>query len=158
LPASVLHQDARPGAQRRVGVQDRARKACIELRIGLGGIDLAQGDPAVRRSQIEHAIRKIAVLVFARQRDTGLAGLAHAPDHVDGRRLLRLELDAPADRHDRIEHRALAPGKRFQHRARTGDGALSSDEAGAIGFVGNFPGVAAVNRHQVDHPGRLLGR
>ena len=41
LPAAVLDEDTRVGSQGSIGVDDRAGKAPIQLRIGLRGVELA---------------------------------------------------------------------------------------------------------------------
>jgi hypothetical protein len=52
------------------------------LRIGLGGIDLAQQHLAMGPGQIKHAIRETPILVFFRQAEGCIAGLTDAGDHV----------------------------------------------------------------------------
>ena len=88
LPAAVLEENARVGAQRGIGVDDRAGKTPIELRVGLGGIDLPQDHLAMGPRQIEDAIREAPILVFLDQAQGGVAGLADARDDVDRCRLL----------------------------------------------------------------------
>ena len=93
LPAAVLAENGCVGAQRGIGVDDGAGKASIELRVGLGGIDLPQHHLAVRPRQVEDAIREMPVLVFPDQAQGCVAGFADAGDHVDRRRLFRIERD-----------------------------------------------------------------
>jgi hypothetical protein len=64
LPAAVLDEDARVGAQGGIGVEDRAGQVTVELRVALGGIDLPQDDLAMGPGQIEDAVRKTPILVF----------------------------------------------------------------------------------------------
>ena len=50
-----------------IGVDDRTGEACMQLRVGLAGVELAQHNLAVRPGQIEDAIGKTAILVFIDQ-------------------------------------------------------------------------------------------
>ena len=158
LPAAVLDENAGVGAQRGIGINDRAGQPAVELRVGLGGIDLPQHHLAVGPCQIEDAIRETPVLVFLDQAQAGVAGVADAGDDVDGRRLFRIERDSIPDRDDRIEHRALAARERrgTAHGLRIGDGVSAADELHAVRLIGDFSGVRAVHGHQVKHPWRLL--
>ena len=108
LPATVIDQNARVGAQRGIGVDDRAGEAAIELRVGLGRVELPQHHLAVGPRQIEDAIRETPILVFFDQTQGCVARFADASNHVDRCRLLRIERYAIADRHNRIEDRTLA--------------------------------------------------
>ena len=74
LSAAVLDEDARVGAQRGIGVDDRAGKASVELRVGLGGIDLPQDHLAMGPRQVEDAIRETPILVFFDQAQAHVAG------------------------------------------------------------------------------------
>ncbi len=156
LPAAVLHQRCGAGAQRRIRIEHRARQAAIQLGVGLRGVDLAQRHPAVRRREVEHAVRQMPVLVLAGEREAGFARLADAEHHVDGCRFTRLERDAAADGHDRIQDRALAAREGSVHRLWRRHAAAAPDEACAIGFIGNLGsalcGFPAVHRHHVEHP------
>ena len=67
LPAAVLDENARVGAQRGIGVDDRAGEASVELRVGLCGIDLPQDHLAVGPRQVEDPIRETPILVFLDQ-------------------------------------------------------------------------------------------
>ena len=108
MPAAVLDEKARVGAQRGIGVKDRAGQASIELRVGLGGIDLPQDHLAVGPRQIEDAICETPILVFLDQAQARVAGLADAGDNIDRCRFFRIERDAITDGDNRIEHGALA--------------------------------------------------
>ena len=83
LPAPVAQENAGLRAQRRIGEDHGARKARVELRIRLGGIDLPQRHAAVRPREIEDAVRQMPVLVFADEAQRGVARLGHAEGHVD---------------------------------------------------------------------------
>ena len=148
------------GAQRGIGVDDRAGQAPIELRIGLGGIDLPQHHLAVCPGQIEDAIRETPILVFLDQAQGRIAGFADAGDHIDRCRLFRIERDPIADGDNRIEHRALAarerPGIASPIACGSATVLATADEPHAIGLVGNLADVRPVHGHQVKHPGRLL--
>ncbi|HLA28544.1 MAG TPA: hypothetical protein VJZ49_11685 [Syntrophales bacterium] len=67
LPAVILDDDARIGAQRSIGIDHRAGEMSVELRVGLCGIDLPQKDIAVCPRQIEDPIRETPILVFLDQ-------------------------------------------------------------------------------------------
>ena len=67
LPLRFFDQNARFGSKRRIGVEDRTGKAPIELRVGLGDIQLAQQHLAVCPRQIKDAIRQTPILVFFHQ-------------------------------------------------------------------------------------------
>ena len=158
LPAPVAHEHAAVGAQRGMGVDDRAGQASVELRVGLAGVDLAQHHLGVGPGQFEDAVGEAPILVFLDQAQGRVAAVADAVDQVDVGRLLRLEGDPAADRHDRIQHRALAAGQRpgIVHRLGRGDAAAAADEARAVGLVGKLADVGVVHGHQVKHPGRRL--
>ena len=64
LPAAVLDENARVGAQRGIGVDHGGGQVCIELRIGFRGIELPQDHLGVCPRQIEGAIRETPILVF----------------------------------------------------------------------------------------------
>ena len=63
------------GAQRGVRVEHRAREAAVELRVGLGGVELAQRHLAVGPRQLEHAVGEMAVLVLVDEREARVARL-----------------------------------------------------------------------------------
>ena len=96
------------GAQRWVGVEHGTRQALVELRVGFGGVQLAQGDLAVGPGQIENAIGEARVLILFEQAQADFAGFADAGNDIDGYRLPGGEGDAVADRDDGIEHGAGA--------------------------------------------------
>ena len=158
LPAAVLHDDGRVGAQCGIRVDDRTGKASVELRVGLGGVDLPQEHLAVRPRELEDAVREPPILVLLHQAQRRVAGFADARDDVDRRRLFRLERDPVADRDDRIEHRALGARERREiaHRLRIGNGVAAPDETHAVGFVGDIGDLRAVHGHQMQQPGRRL--
>ena len=78
MPATVSDQDARVGPQRCVGVNHRACESGVELRIGLGGVELPEHDLAVRPCQLEHAIRETVILVLLDEMQHGIARFAGA--------------------------------------------------------------------------------
>ena len=145
LPAAVLDEDARVGAQRGIGVDDGAGQASIELRVGLGGIELPQDHLAMRPRQVEDAIRQTPILVFLDQAQARVAGFADAGDDIHRRRFFRIERDPVADRDNRIEHGPLAARERRRtaHRLRIGDGVSPADEPHAVGLIGDLPDVRA---------------
>ena len=89
LPAPVLHEHAGVGAQRGMGVEDRAGQAPVELRVRLAGVDLAQHHLGVGPGQLEDAVGEAPVLVFLDQAQGGIAAVADAVDQVHAGRLLR---------------------------------------------------------------------
>src|ERR1700674_778396 len=108
LAAAILGEDTGLRTQRRIGVDDRIGEAAVELRIGLGRIDLPQHDLTVGPCQLEDAIGKPAVLVFLHQAERAVASVADARHHVDRGRLLRIQCYAIADSDNRIQYRTLA--------------------------------------------------
>ena len=64
LPAAVPAENARVGAQRGIGIDYRAGKVSVELRVGLRGVELPQDHLAMGPRQIEDAIRETPILVF----------------------------------------------------------------------------------------------
>ena len=158
LPAAVLAEDARVGAQRGIGVDDGAGKVSIELRVGLRGIELPQDHLAMGPCQIEDAIREPPILVFLDKAQGSVASLPDAGDNVDRCRFLRIERDSMTDRDNRIEHGALAARERCgaSHRLRIGDRVSAADEPHAVGLIGDFSDVCPMHGHQVKHPWRRL--
>ena len=160
LAAPVAQQHRTVGAQRRLRIGHRAGQPRVQLGVGLGRVQLAQHDLAVRPGELEDAVGEPAVDVFGEQRDAGIARVGHAVDHVDRRRLLGLERDDAARRGHRVEHRAGAARQRagHAHRLRCIQLATAADEARAVGLVRRRPGLRTVHRHQVAHPRhRLFG-
>ena len=139
-----------------IGVQDRAGEAPVELRIGFGDVDLPQRDLAVRPGHLESAIGKATVLVLLRQVQAGGAALADAGDQVERCRLQRLEGEALPDGDDRVQHGAFAARERavIAQRLRVAHAVAAADETRPVGFVGHLRGLRAVQRHQMQHPGR----
>ena len=157
LPAMVLHENARVGAQRSIGVNHRAGQVAVQLRVGFGGVDLPQDHLAVGPGQFEDAIRQTPVLIFRDQAQARVAAFTDAGDNIDRHRFLGIEPDAMPDRHNRIQHRAFAARKRpAAHRLRIGNGVAAADELHAVRLIGDFAGIGSMHGHQVKHPGRLL--
>ena len=134
LSAAVSDQNARGCAQRCIGVDHRAGEAAVELRIGLGGVELPQHDLAVRPRQLEHAIRQTAILILVDEMQYGVARLAGARDHVDRHRRAGVDDHLMADRRNRIQHGAggVRQRTRIDHRAGRGDRTAATDEAHAV--------------------------
>ena len=134
-----------------------ARRA-IELRVGLGGVDLPQEHLAVGPRQVEDAVRETPILVFLDQAQARVAGFADAGDHIDRCRFFRFERDPVPDGDNRIEHGALAARERRRtvHRLRIGDGVAAADEPHAVGLIGNLFDLRAMHGHQVKHPGGVF--
>ncbi len=158
LPPTVSHQHARGGPQRGVGKDHRACEASVELRIGLGGVELPQHDLAVRGRQLEHAIRETAILVLVDEMEHGVPRLGSARNHVDRRRGSGVDGEAMADRDDRIQHRTLGARQRTGERHRDGfrHASAAPDESPAVGLARNLAGLCAVRGHQMEHPRHLL--
>ena len=57
-----------------IGVDDRARQPAVELRVGLGGVELPQHHLAVRPRQVEDAVGQMPVLVLLGQAQARVAG------------------------------------------------------------------------------------
>ena len=108
LAAPIAEQNAGFRAQRRIGVDDGAGEAPVELRVGLRGIDLAQRHPAVRPGEVEDAVREMPILVLLDQSQRGIARVGHAGRDVDRRRLLRIERHPVPYRDDRVQDRPFA--------------------------------------------------
>ena len=114
LAAAVLQQHAR---HRRAATgwrkDDRAGQAAEELRVGLGGIELAQHDLAVRQGQLEDPVGQPPVADICRSGPAHASRVSAAPrTMLTISRCFRLQRDPTADRHDRIQDRALAVRKR----------------------------------------------
>ncbi|MCK7491006.1 MAG: hypothetical protein MZW92_03845 [Comamonadaceae bacterium] len=92
------------GAQRGIGVDHGAGKASIELRVGLGGVDLPQEHLAVCPCQVKDAVCEAPVLVFLHEAQADVAGFADAGDNIDRCRFFRIERDPIPDGDNRIEH------------------------------------------------------
>ncbi len=137
-----------------VEIDNGAGQTCIELRVGLAGVELAQHDLAMGPGQFEDAVGEIAVLVLGNQMQGLFARVGSADDDINHRRLFRFEYDLKADRRDGIEHRTVGTGQRRQipHRLRRLRCVAASEEAGAIGFERRLPDLDTVRRHQVQHP------
>ena len=131
LRAPVAGEDVRRGTAARVGVDDRAGEAAVELGVRLGRVELAEDDLPVGRRQIEDAVGQTAVVVLAGERHRRLACLADAGHHVHPDRLIRTHRNLAADRDDRVKHRPLAVGKAgvVRHRFRVGERPAAPDEA-----------------------------
>ena len=134
LPATVPDQNARGGTQRCIGIDHRAGKAAVELRIGFGGVELLQHHLTVRPCQFEHAIDQTAILVLVDETQYVVARLAGARDHVDRRRSTGVDGHPVADRRYRIQYRAAGVRQRARigHRARCSDRTAPTDEAHAV--------------------------
>ena len=100
----VFYEDARVGSKRCIGVDDRASKAPIELRIGLRGIGLAQQHLAMSPCQIKDAIGKTPILVFFHQAQGCIASFTDAGDHVYRCRFFGIQSYPGANGHNRIEN------------------------------------------------------
>ena len=154
LCAPILYQDAGVRTQRRVGVDGRTGKSCIDLRVGFGGIDLAQHHLAMRPCQFKDAIRQPPILVFLDQVQSGIAGFADAGNHIDRCRLFRIECYPVADGDNRIQHRTLTPREcgAIAHGFRRSDGSPPANELHAVGLIRNLDNFRVVHGHQMKHP------
>ena len=97
LRAPVASEHVRRGPPARVGVDDRAGEAAVELGVGLGRVELAEDDLPVGHRQIEDTVGQAAVVVLACERHRPLACLADAGHHVHPHRLIRTHRDLAAD-------------------------------------------------------------
>jgi hypothetical protein len=160
LATAVLDEQGRIGAQRGIGVDDATRQPRIQLRVGLCSVDLAQHDLAVGPSQVENAVREMAVVIFVDQAQGRVAGVGDARDNIDRGRLLRIQGQQIADGDNRIQHRAVAARqrRRIVHGQRGGGAAGAADEAQAVGLVGHCSDIDTVRDHQVEHPGSRLAQ
>ena len=158
LAEPVAGEDAGAGAVERVGVNDRAGQLRIHLGLGLGRLQLAQHELAVRPGHLERARREAGVAILVDQRQRRRARFGHAGDDVPVGGGVGLDDDAAANRDDRIEHRAIRVGKRADlvERGRVGDGAAATDELGPVRFVGRVARRRALRGHQMEHPRRFL--
>src|SRR3989304_9674 len=91
LPPAVVDDDARFGAQRRIGIDHRAGKVSIELRIGLCSIELSQEHLAMCPRQLKDTIRDTPVLVFLHKAQAHVTSLADAGANIDRCRFFRIE-------------------------------------------------------------------
>ena len=156
LATPILQQHRRVGAQRTVRINHQPGEPLVQLRIGLGRIDLPPHHLAVRPGQIEDAIGESTIAIFVDQARAVIA-LIGQPEHlIDLRGRAGFQGDPAADRNDRIQHRALAVrqprigGERLWSRRRI----AAPDETRAVGFVGDFVDVRVVHRQQMEHPRR----
>src|SRR3546814_2057538 len=78
LSAAVLLQHRLLRAQRRMRVQHQAGQAFVQLRVGLGCVDLPTHDLAVRPGQVEHAVGQAPVAVLVDQRGAVITCCADA--------------------------------------------------------------------------------
>ena len=62
-------------------MDQRSREPAEELGLRLGGIEMAQGDQAVRPGEFEHAVRQPPVVVLLNQR---LRSLGASVERIDG--------------------------------------------------------------------------
>ena len=135
-----------------------ARRA-VELRVGLGDVDLPQRDLAVRPGHFEGAVGEAPVLVFLGQLQAGGAALADAGDQVERDRLrgssvMRWRMATMGSSTDPWLPES---GAGVAQRLRVGHAVAAADEARAVRFVRNRSEPSrAVHRHQVQHPRRLL--
>src|SRR2546425_13272291 len=67
LVAAIFEEQALSSAQRRIGVDHRARKPAIKLCVGLRGVDLSQQYLAVRPGKVEGTFGETWILVFIYQ-------------------------------------------------------------------------------------------
>jgi hypothetical protein len=161
LPAPVAQQRCGAGAQRGLRIDHAAGQARIQLRVGLGGVELAQHHLAVRPGQFEDAVGQASVHVLVRQRQAGLAARGRAVDDVDERRLIGLQRDHAPGRRHRVEHRAGGARERcgVPQRRRRMQPAAAADEARAVGLVRHRPGSPRrAPRREWNIQGGLLGR
>ena len=131
LSATIRDQNTRGCAQRRVGVNHRAREASVKLCIGFARVQLPQHHLAMRPRQFEHTIRETAILVFVDETQHGIPRLAGTRNHVDRRRGARIDDHSMTNRHDRIQYGARGVGQRsrISHRKRRGERTATADEA-----------------------------
>jgi len=155
---AIPAENARVGAQRSVGVDDRTGKTCVEPRIRFAGLEPAQDRLATRRRHCENAIGNLPILVSLDQCHTRLACPADAADQIDDCGFTRIERDGTADRGHRIEHRARAPRqcRVVVQRLRISRGAAATDEAHAIRLIGDLSPCRLGRGQQMKHPGRRL--
>ncbi len=91
------------------------------------------------------------------KRESGVVRLGGAGHQVHAHCLVRADDNSIAYRHDRIEDRPFAVGKRItMHRRRVRQGATAADECFVGRLVRRRGDGGAVNGHEVEHPGRLL--
>ena len=139
----------RPGGVAVAGVQgQRLRLRPLRgPRVESGALDFRA---RLALGELERAVH--AVPRHERQRQLTIVG--RPKQHVDRRRLIRLEPHHPAQAHDRIEHVARGPGqpRARRERERCGLAAPASDEPEPVGLVLEAPG----SRHGVHQPRMAL--
>ncbi|MNI70927.1 hypothetical protein D3C73_1267680 [compost metagenome] len=88
-------------------IQDGVGQARVELRVGIGGVELPHDDLGVGPRQFQRAVGQMAVLVFADQVHARFAAVAHALHQINDHGLFGVQRDGAADGRYRIQHRTL---------------------------------------------------
>ncbi|MNV30687.1 hypothetical protein D3C71_1219660 [compost metagenome] len=137
LPTAIFQQDGGLGAQQRVLIQDGVGQARVQLRVGIGGVELPHDDLGVGPRQFQRAVGQVAVLVFADQVHAGFAAVAHALHQVHDHGLLGFQRDGAADGRYRVQHRALGArqGAISGHGVWIRRASAPAQEQRAVGFI-----------------------
>ena len=89
LSAPIIEQHARSGPAGRIGINQRACQPGIELCFCFRGIELAQGDLAVRPGQIEGPIGDAGMLIFFYQRERVFPAFRCPDDEIEDSGFIR---------------------------------------------------------------------
>ena len=148
---------ARAPAQR-LAVKQRAREPAEQLRLRFGGIEMPQGDQAVRPGQFETRGRRWSGPDISPRGAARLARAGAAGDENDAGAFLGRDAYGAPDGQGRVQHGAGGIGKRavgLQGRRRDGV-ASASQKPCAIRFERGFADFASRNEHEMKHPRRLF--
>ena len=157
LTAAVARDDAGGGAHRRIGIEDASGHLFVQLRLGVGDAELLEKHLAVRPGKIQNAIGRVSVAIFVDQGGDRGSGLGHPGHDVNARCVAGFNRDAAPDGQDGIQDRTGAVAQRLtMHRRRIDGRSAAADERGSIRLVGDRTGALALNRDQVEGPGRPL--
>lgn len=112
LSLAVAGDQARAGAQTRIGINEGPGHPHEQLGVGLSSPQRVEQDLAVRPRYLEHPIRKVVVVVLVHKGQGSGGVLPHAPDDVQLHGLPGPEMDGAADGHGRVQDRTFAARQR----------------------------------------------
>ena len=160
LRACVASPYVGPGRQTRVAVEEPPGQFLRAQRLLAGHPQVAQFDQAVRRGEVEGALRGVGVIVALGEALGLLAAVGHGEREDDLGALLGRDRHDPPQREDRVEHGAGRPREAGagRHRRRLVERPAATEKAHPVGLVlerrdrrAVRPGEALVG-HDVDEP------
>lgn len=80
----------------RGGVEHGPGQTQVELRVGFGGVDVAEFNLAVGPGEFESAVGEARVLVFFGKADGAFPGFCDAGNHIHTHRFVGLQADGAA--------------------------------------------------------------